>query len=224
MGGGQKQIASLYINNNGSNKGLSNAYGNINGTSKEIFTGVKKYWYRIYPVNSWIQKSESFSDTNPYIFTLRDNDYNGWENYSYNSSTGIFTLVNKITLEWNDSSDTSSISNTPFYARCKYDNNINHTVTKVTSYSYDSAARDNYSTYGTFYYAYPTGYNSSLYNIISSSYKYDYYNYSNSMNGTLYAISESGVDSGYRCFYAQMSGYYPRIYDGYYAEYLGYYI
>lgn len=30
-------MASLYINNNGSNKQLNNAYGNINGNSKEIF-------------------------------------------------------------------------------------------------------------------------------------------------------------------------------------------
>ena len=40
MGGGQKQIASLYINKDSSNTALSNAYANINGTNKEIFSSV----------------------------------------------------------------------------------------------------------------------------------------------------------------------------------------
>ena len=37
MGGGSKQLTSLYVNKDGSNKQLNNAYANINGSSKEIF-------------------------------------------------------------------------------------------------------------------------------------------------------------------------------------------
>ena len=38
MGGGQKQLTSLYINKDGSNKALNNVYANINSSSKEIFS------------------------------------------------------------------------------------------------------------------------------------------------------------------------------------------
>ena len=43
MGGGSKQLTSLYINKDGSNKALSNAYGNINGTRKELFSRLYKW-------------------------------------------------------------------------------------------------------------------------------------------------------------------------------------
>ena len=52
IGGGSKQIASLYINKDGSNKALNNAYGNINGSKKEIFTATKYYCWRAYPVTA----------------------------------------------------------------------------------------------------------------------------------------------------------------------------
>ena len=43
MGGGSKQLTSLYINTNGSNKELISASGNINGTSKLIFSKLYKW-------------------------------------------------------------------------------------------------------------------------------------------------------------------------------------
>ena len=52
-GGGQKQIASLYINKDGNNKALNNAYGNINGSKKEIFSATKYYWYKQHQVSSY---------------------------------------------------------------------------------------------------------------------------------------------------------------------------
>ena len=53
IGGGQKQIASLYINKDSSNIALSNAYANINGTNKEIFSATKYCYWRAYPVTKW---------------------------------------------------------------------------------------------------------------------------------------------------------------------------
>ena len=60
MGGGSKQLTSLYINNSGSSKVLNNAYGNINGSNKEIFSATKYYWWRAYPVTRYKLKKNYY--------------------------------------------------------------------------------------------------------------------------------------------------------------------
>jgi len=71
LGGGQKQIASLYINKDSSNIALSNAYANINGTNKEIFSATKYYCWKAYPVNAWELVHCSSAGSSYYEYDIR---------------------------------------------------------------------------------------------------------------------------------------------------------
>ena len=89
MGGGSKQLTSLYINNNGTRKSISALYGNINGTSKKIFPALVYTWKRYIKKVSKKGLSESLgsgSFTN-YFGTL----YYA-SNYSLSSSTYVYNI------------------------------------------------------------------------------------------------------------------------------------
>ena len=136
-------MAALYINNNGSNKALNNAYGNINGNSKEIF---KKFAYlssitagSIIKFNTTLSGSNNLTDfivlgtsynndtillLQRYLYELRA--FNSISSSEYNAST----IDNYLSAE---------VSTTDNY-RSKLDESIRNRLTKtsVKSYSFSN--------------------------------------------------------------------------------------
>ena len=115
MGGGQKQLTSLYINNNGSSKALNNAYANINGSSKEIFAAIKRHWWKRYKVTQWdYNEGTSFYDSDTDDTTCTDNTWYSaspdayhyiFSSISFDSSNGEFNLSGQSYMRWTEDSD-----------------------------------------------------------------------------------------------------------------------
>jgi len=85
LGGGQRQIVSLYMNNNGTRKVLNSAYANINGASKQIFA----------PLYGWIRYTyygSSTSETQPDVSTWsgEGSDYTSELAYLLDESAGLW--------------------------------------------------------------------------------------------------------------------------------------
>ena len=85
-------MTSLYINKNGTKKALYDVYANINGTSKQIYPNKEKYKISTYKATSF---TERLVNDVPIHCAYA---YGGvYGNYSFNSSTGKFSLYNNIT-------------------------------------------------------------------------------------------------------------------------------
>ena len=115
MGGGQKQIASLYINNSGSNKILNNAYANINGTSKEIFEKIPyhsfyKYKLEVASDQLWTLNHISMSQWHPdrYLYLYTSNS--GSENTSAQFLTFTSYTFSSISKQIEPSNNLKTVS------------------------------------------------------------------------------------------------------------------
>lgn len=85
-------MTSLYINKNGTKKALYDVYANINGTNKQIYPNKEKYKISTYKATSF---TEQLVNDVPIHCAYA---YGGvYGNYSFNSSTGKFSLYNNIT-------------------------------------------------------------------------------------------------------------------------------
>ena len=98
MGGGSKQLTSLYINKDGSNKALSNAYGNINGTNKEIFSRLYKWAKHTWSTDG-VQIRYATNETN------ETSDGTGWmdrwDAYRYKELSGTnWKLSGLVTIDF----------------------------------------------------------------------------------------------------------------------------
>ncbi len=110
ISGTQKQFSALHLNNNGADKSLSNVYTNINNTSKEIFAGTKRHWWKRYKVTQWdYNEGTGFYDEDTDSTTCTDNtwysaDINAYHyifnDISFNSSNGKFTLSGQNYMRW----------------------------------------------------------------------------------------------------------------------------
>ena len=118
--GGSKQLTSLYINKDGSNKALNNAYGNINGTSKQIFAkmykytkyklttdGIKRYYFTHIDVDNDPIWNYLDSDTS-YIF------FKGGQNNTSDICPLDYRIVSNTTPKY------FTISNTDYSDLCSY--------------------------------------------------------------------------------------------------------
>ena len=85
MGGGQRQIASLYINNDGTNKQLNNAYANINGSKKEIYGRISYHNYGEYKLTTDGNKMWDLVETEMRCTGMSTEDY---PIYRYTSDSG----------------------------------------------------------------------------------------------------------------------------------------
>ncbi len=147
MGGGvSKQSSSLYINQNGSSKILTNAYVNIDGSQKNIFTGQKKFWYKRYIVNDYyLCRSQSWydSDTNDNTSTNDGTPGNGkglaiYSSCSNPSNSKYFVLSGYKSVDFdvagenNDVGVDDPIHNDYYYLDDKYDN---YFFTRNSSYN-----------------------------------------------------------------------------------------
>ena len=100
IGGGTKQLTSIYINKDGTRKSISNAYANINAISKEIFAQLYswiRYTYygsttrETYPdIDTW---SDDITETDILGSILADGLYIA-TSYTINESTKKISLVN----------------------------------------------------------------------------------------------------------------------------------
>ena len=134
MGGGQKQLASLYINKDGSSKALNNIYTNINGSSKVIFSATKYYWYKQYPVSSYTlcsiqywQDSTGYSYEGvvnylcPKSFSSTSDTIPLYSSMSYTNSSGSlqFSGYNSVNFDYNRTE--SSDNDIYYYLNPSYD-------------------------------------------------------------------------------------------------------
>lgn len=116
MGGGQRQIASLYINNNGTRKALNSAYANINGASKQIFT-------RLY---TWAKYTWSTDGVKSYNFGSGHDD-------STNCSSTVIDYLFSSCLPIDNF--TYRLSNeTPFGIKCRSNSFIDTVLIGSTTY------------------------------------------------------------------------------------------
>ena len=172
IGGGSRRVTSLYDNVGGSRKTISSAYCNIGGSRKQIhpYYTVTEYAYKRHTVNSWTKKSMSGAG-GIYDFSGLSSLYTS---YSFNSSTGKFTLSGSATpSEYNDYGD--AYFSSPVY----YKLNDRLIVATETIQICHGCGCENIPISAA-YYAYPNGYSSSYTTVTytysrSTGYSYSYY-------------------------------------------------
>ena len=101
IGGGAKQLTSLYINKDGTRKSISNAYANINAISKEIFAQLYswiRYTYYGSSTQEQYPKIETWSDDSDGgdagLYAGLNNGLYIATSYTINESTKKISLVN----------------------------------------------------------------------------------------------------------------------------------
>ena len=115
IGGTSKELEYLRFNKDGAIQGITDAYANINGTNKEIFSAIKQHWWKRYEVTEWelkkipkssnmivgaVKYNDEFGTNELRIETTRStNNWSGkylWYDPSisisnhFNTSTGFF--------------------------------------------------------------------------------------------------------------------------------------
>ena len=231
MGGGSKQLTSLYINKDGSNKALNNAYGNINGTNKEIFSAIKKHWWKRYEVTEWeLKKIPKSSDM--IVGAVKYNDefgtdelriettksYNNWSrkylwydpsisisNY-FNTSTGFFdkNFIDSGNVIHSNSTPSQYNKEMYIYSLTHYAVNTIHNK-NITNLNYQQMyGRCLYHVTSSTVNAHITNYDNTWVLLFIFDYVYTRWPKSFSSSYTLYSNTDSGSEST-----ANYPWYYP---------------
>ena len=192
----------MYCNYGGSRKTTSSAYANIGGTRKQIYpySASTVYQYRRYTVNSWTTKTISsvYGHTN---FNVELDDY--YKSYSFNSSTGNFSL-STVATNYEPSNDYDYEFTTTVYLKL-----ANKAIAVLNAYGNQVQQCHNCGNFQSYMdsviYAYPNGYSSSYSTVSYSSPITTGYGYNNTY--TVYNCSDCGSPSNETAI---------PIYSGYY--------
>ena len=187
IGGGSKQIASLYINKDGNNKALNNAYGNINGSKKEIFSKLytwAKHTWKYNGSKSYVMGSRASNKTTSvipyreqYLFRnctpISDDTYRLSSRFTFNISTRYSGVTNSLIKYL-------VINGTEYLVYKQYNDESWHSISNGISYR--KYGNDEYISF-------PTCYSTTIGNLPDSA-SSDPYNFKMGYYDKLYAMSQ----------------------------------
>ena len=194
MGGGQRQIASLYINKNGTNKQLNNAYANINGSKKEIYGRISYHNYGEYKLTTdgnkmWdlvedTPRYESIGSSDCYISTYTsssgdedvDAEFFLSRSYTFDHNTKKIKLNSPvITVAYTDLTNRTSNSQYSGYYAILHSGRDEAIIDWSSPYVPDSPSRVHYDWYLLYLEHFVQQYDSTKKANLYVKYRYDYF-------------------------------------------------
>ena len=188
------------MNNGGSRKTISSAYANIGGSRKQIHPYSTSTIYYVYPINNWTYKT-----MNTEVQRDWGNDGTIYSSFSFNSSTGKFTLSGT------GYRDLGNGSITGYYL-----DSGNSTASTIMYYTNKNYGIDSYgndkTVFTKVYYRYPVSHSSS-YSSTTTTYYGNLYDGRTTINGYTYYYDyreRNPLDDSY---YIQIPNYASNYYS-----------